>query len=1040
MNSRNRSAVSLCWSCPSAGLSALTVALAITNLLGWHLGSPRMTQWMAGRPPIVYNAAISLAILGVALLTSNLGRRHLSATLAMLGGLPAILTLFEYVSGISLGIDQLLMKYGATSLSPGRIAPNAATSMLLLSAAVMCLGRPKGSRGRTFCMPLLASIALGIGGISLAGYLTGFSTFGWGRYLPMAVPTSVELTLLSLAAMSFVWRESVLSDSGLPSWLYLTAGVAAIVMTISLWQALASEEHARIEHSVAGQLEIVRVSLLTDMEYRVGSVERFARRWERTGGSDRQEWDFEAGLLLKGMRGLEAIGWVDPAFRVRWVSPQMSNEALVDADLSSDMSRRTALEMARNSRRTVVTRPIRLLAGGDGINVYVPVYRGAVFQGFVLAGFRFRDLFQHVMDPTLAPGYGAAIYAGTEEIYLHAPHDDRPGRAWEQQTALRIENVDWTLKLWPARPALAIMESAALKIVLVKGVLLSVLLGWAVYLAQAARVRTRAAERARAELDKEVADRREAERELDQFFTLVPYMLCIAGFDGYFKRINAAWESTLGVSSECLLAEPFTKFVHPDDLIATEGVVQDQRKGIGVYSFENRYRARDGSYRWLRWNALPSPERQLIFAAARDVTAEKSDDQALRCLAENLEQRVRERTGELEVANRALHKSEELFHRMFDEAPLGMALVGLDHRLLQVNQALCALLDYDASELLGLTWDDITCRDDLQMEAALLQQMIDGRIPGYRSTKRYLRKNGEIVWGDLTAAMLRDERGTPVTVLGMMENVTERRRHDEQVAGLNRELETRVGELLAVNQELESFNYSISHDLRAPLRHIDGYSKIMLEEHGNEIPAAAQRYLDLIRKGAQRMGRMVDELLELSRTSRKELVRQPTLLKSLVDDVLEDLRPELRDRQVEWRIGELPFVDCDPNLTRQVFANLLSNAVKFSRSRKPAVIEVGHTWSQGLPVLFVRDNGVGFSPKYADKLFGVFQRLHRPEDFEGTGVGLATAQRIVNKHGGIIWAEAELDQGATFYFTLDAPEARQSGSGKQPPEPVAGEK
>jgi light-regulated signal transduction histidine kinase (bacteriophytochrome) len=153
---------------------------------------------------------------------------------------------------------------------------------------------------------------------------------------------------------------------------------------------------------------------------------------------------------------------------------------------------------------------------------------------------------------------------------------------------------------------------------------------------------------------------------------------------------------------------------------------------------------------------------------------------------------------------------------------------------------------------------------------------------------------------------------------------------------------------------------------------------------------------------------------------------------------MEELRPELGDRHIEWRVGDLPFVDCDPTLTRQVFANLLSNAVKFSRPRNPAVIEVGKTERQGQSVLFVRDNGVGFSAKYADKLFGVFQRLHRREDFEGTGVGLATVQRIVHKHGGSIWAEAKLDHGATFYFTLDAAEARQFGSRKEP-EPVAGE-
>ena len=392
---------------------------------------------------------------------------------------------------------------------------------------------------------------------------------------------------------------------------------------------------------------------------------------------------------------------------------------------------------------------------------------------------------------------------------------------------------------------------------------------------------------------------------------------------------------------------------------------------------------------------------------------------------------------ELEHANHPSH--EELFRRLFEESPIAMALVGLDHRFTRVNKALCELLAYDASELQELSWEDVTYRDDLETGARLHQRMIRGQIPRYRLTERYLRKNGETVWGDLTATVLRDADGTIITVLRTIENAIERRRNDDEVERLNRELRTRVGESTALKQELESLTYSISHDLRTPLRHIDGYSKILLEDYGEQMANPAQRHLGLICESAASMGFMIDELLKLSRTSRMELARQPTALKSLVDEVLAQLRQELNGRHIEWRIDELPIVDCDPNLTRQVFANLLSNAVKFSRPRKPAVIEVGQIWRQGELVLFVRDNGVGFDTRYADKLFGAFQRLHRRENFEGTGVGLATARRIIHKHGGRIWHEAELDKGATFYFTLvpmrelhSASEKEETAVGEEP--------
>jgi light-regulated signal transduction histidine kinase (bacteriophytochrome) len=239
---------------------------------------------------------------------------------------------------------------------------------------------------------------------------------------------------------------------------------------------------------------------------------------------------------------------------------------------------------------------------------------------------------------------------------------------------------------------------------------------------------------------------------------------------------------------------------------------------------------------------------------------------------------------------------------------------------------------------------------------------------------------------------------------------------------LNRGLEDRNAELALSNREMEAFTYSVAHDLRAPLRHVQAFSKMLAEELGSDAPPAAQEFLTEIIDSTRDMGRMVDDLLSLARLGRKELIIQVTGCMSLVQEVLRDMKHEIGDREIHWHIANLPYIDCDPSLMKQVFLNLLSNAVKYSRPRRPAVIELGHTVLDGEVVIFIRDNGVGFNMKYADKLFGVFQRLHRREDFEGTGVGLATVQRIIQKHGGRIWAEAELDKGAAFFFTVSGPQ------------------
>lgn len=248
------------------------------------------------------------------------------------------------------------------------------------------------------------------------------------------------------------------------------------------------------------------------------------------------------------------------------------------------------------------------------------------------------------------------------------------------------------------------------------------------------------------------------------------------------------------------------------------------------------------------------------------------------------------------------------------------------------------------------------------------------------------------------------------------------RESQESLWCLNGELEQRVEErtrkLQETNGELEAFSYSVSHDLRAPLRAIDGFSRILQEDYGHSLDDDGKRVLDVIRSNTQNMGRLIDDLLAFSRLSRKQLEASPVDMHSLASDVFQQLQPGLSDQDIEFNLAPLPPTQGDPALIRQVFVNLLSNAAKYSRTRSQSVIEVNGYRENGDCVYYVKDNGVGFDMTYARKLFGVFQRLHSVEEFEGTGVGLAIVQRIVHRHGGRVWADAKLNQGATFFFSL----------------------
>ncbi|MFH1985274.1 MAG: ATP-binding protein [Pseudomonadota bacterium] len=384
-------------------------------------------------------------------------------------------------------------------------------------------------------------------------------------------------------------------------------------------------------------------------------------------------------------------------------------------------------------------------------------------------------------------------------------------------------------------------------------------------------------------------------------------------------------------------------------------------------------------------------------------------------------------TSRLVETLQGLRASEESYRGIFENAVEGVFRTSVEGQLLSANPAMARILAYDAPDELVASLSDVRRKLYVHPEDrdVLLGAILDqGTVNGLEF--QFRRKDKQTIWASINARLVRNNAGAPQFIEGFITDITERKRAEEEIRMLNQELEQRVlnrtAELETANKEMHAFTYTVSHDLRAPLRHIDGFLGLLEKKIRTALDEQSRQYMNTISGAANKMGLLIDDLLSFSRMGRHAMSTQPVALEPLVHNVIRELEPDAAGRDIDWRIGDLPAVRGDAALLRMVLDNLIANAVKFTRPRQQAQIEIGFLPGQDAEtVIFVRDNGVGFDMAYADKLFGVFQRLHRAEEFEGTGIGLANVRRIIARHGGRVWAEGEVDKGATFYFSLPKP-------------------
>lgn len=463
---------------------------------------------------------------------------------------------------------------------------------------------------------------------------------------------------------------------------------------------------------------------------------------------------------------------------------------------------------------------------------------------------------------------------------------------------------------------------------------------------------------------------------------------------------NEGAERTFGYTAQEIVGRHFAVFYSPE-MIQTGFPEKELAEATTKGHFENEgWRVRkDGSQFWAN----------TVVTAIRDETG----------LLRGFSKVVRDLTERRDVEEK-LRINEEKFRALADTASDAIISADVRGNIIYFNPGAERMFGFPAKDVLGKSvamlipecfhderrkWTECFSLTGESQAADTSVELIGKGIAGNEFP--------------VELSMASWKAGEEVFFTAIIRDIAERKQREAQIQKLNMELQRRADQFEAANKELEAFSYSVSHDLRSPLRHIDGFVKLLDKDADKKLDDHQRRYLDIIADSAQRMGALIDDLLVFSRMGRMEIRQTKVAPESLVHEAVKDLQGETEGRHINWKIGALPEVQADPAMLRQVWANLIGNAVKYTRPRDPAEIEIGCAdSSNGEYVFFVRDNGVGFDMQYAHKLFGVFQRLHRAEEFEGTGIGLANVNRIVHRHGGRTWAEGKVDAGATFFFSL----------------------
>jgi len=1066
---------------PIIAAAAVTL-VGVIVLMGWLLEIDWVTTTRAREVMIKPNSALAFILSGAALFflqSSSQAIRRAALPCAIVVGVIAVLNLGEHATGSDFGISDFLLQAHPRSAwaQSATIAPAAAVSFVFAAWALGWMSRSKWNEHPTLAPSYLGLLISVSGLVASIGYPAGINAWKvWWNPTSMPTYSALAFVVLGTALFAHAWRKtncrwqiSGWLTAGFIAGLALLVGVAAdsYRSTNTLVDAssrvrstleVVAQIH-RLDRLIETEEDHLRAYLITgneDMLHAYNRVFPQIRSAIQRIRNDIKENDlqqtritavedqiairnalFQQALDERRNRGSNEFNWQSAMGRTKALGNHLSaslNKILDDAERFLSTQEQ---DMALAAARTFSVLPIGVL-----LSVLMLTLGFLRLNAEVIARRHEADL-RRQNEERLRLALAAAKM-GTWDVDLTSPDPAKQSVKYSDQTGLIVGHQPehshssmeyWTRQIHPD-DRIRVMDSfkaavdgeslysADFRLVQDNGAKVQWLSSRGAVLRDDEGKPVRALGVIMDVTERKKAD--EAMQEKDLQMRLVIHGGDIGLWDWNVSTgrlvVNERWFTMLGMDpkSDKPTIELWNSLVHPDDLPKLDRLVADVILPKTGRNFETEIRARhrDGHYIWILdrgavVSRAPDGSPLRVAGTHIEITARKQAEEKIQRLNADLEQRVAESTRELRETNAALIN----FKAALDEHAI-VAITDAHGRITYANDNFCTISQYSRDELIGQ--DHRLINSGYHSKAFirdLWETITSGRV--WKGEIRNRAKDGSFYWVNTTIVPFIGKGGKPTHYIAIRNDITPRIQAEENIRQLNADLQNRALKLEAANRELEAFSYSVSHDLRAPLRAVDGFSRMLFEDYASCLDSEGQRMVKVIRREAQRMGQLIDDLLAFSHVSRQQTDPVQIDMRAMAQDVFNELIAREPNRSLRFELESLPPAIGTRAMIRQVWTNLIGNAIKFTRKRVLGVIEIGSkTDETGASIYFIKDNGAGFDMRYTEKLFGVFQRLHAQPEFEGTGVGLALVKRIVERHGGRVWAESAVDQGAQFFFTL----------------------